>query len=875
MTTILTPLLQTLGLAATDTAVTERFVSTNGDDDADGTRPSRPYATVGRALQDAGERHLRVNITPGTYQESLELPANVTLRGLGEGKAEIKGAGDAPTLRATGVRRVSLERLRITGGELEYTGWGGGGVVLDRVQDVRVIDCEVVDNLGLRGGGIQVTGCDRVTVRNCTISGNTAGNWWRTLAGCKVVPGVTIDYAPKGGQGGGIFISDSGGVEVSGCRITANHAIVFGGGIAVDNVGRADGTVVIRDNLIGCNQTAHGNVRPLAAPPSPCARDDIGDPVFDAFQSNSTIDPWHLRDLMNALHGGGREAGMGGGIALRRVTSATLVEGNRVGVDPAGEAMANVARRGGGIACFTGAYPTIRANTVRFNLASDDGGGLSFDQFDPFLPADQPSFMGIRRQERVLRQWISMDDNVVADNGAVSDGGGLYATGAVLLAIKSPTKKAEFSRNRAIQNGGGIRVSYAVRLWGEDLRFVENRANLIPVATEPAGGGGLATRNASVVLHRCSFERNVSNEFAGGAIYAVSAFEGGFGKTGFIGNQPGQFDRLMAAAGDLNFHERQLWLVDCKGESNQATGTRGAGGFLYAVRSPNRSDETGHPLGGEEPLWVTIDGKDTSLGVNRSDFNRAGDVRKRGNVVIELSGRVAGGIPQDRVFIAPEVPPAGIPPSSVGEAGTEPWDAIVLMPGEDRAHDRKPVRDPGEAVVWGLTPRLLGVTPVLAPTRGGISLVVRGERLEPGIRVWVGEKEQKFTLLLPDRILLEAPPLPEGYADITVQLSSGARAVLKDALRVMADPVIVLVTPSWGAPGTVVTVHGVALAGRPAVEVIAAGSDPDPARSVSYVSETELRVTMPYRPRGTRVGLRVRLDSGQQVAAENVFTYAY
>src|SRR5687768_12158390 len=75
-------------------------------------------------------------------------------------------------------------------------------------------------------------------------------------------------------------------------------------------------------------------------------------------------------------------------------------------------------------------------------------------------------------------------------------------------------------------------------------RIVGNLANAAGVA-DKEGGGGVAARNSHVYLKICGFTTNEAAGFAGGAVYFVSCWEGGFGATGFLANERAQFDEIM------------------------------------------------------------------------------------------------------------------------------------------------------------------------------------------------------------------------------------------------------------------------------------------------------------------------------------------
>ncbi|MGI8426033.1 MAG: hypothetical protein ACR2M4_05440 [Actinomycetota bacterium] len=316
----------------------------------------------------------------------------------------------------------------------------------------------------------------------------------------------------------------------------------------------------------------------------------------------------------------------------------------------------------------------MEGNIIAFNLASDDGGGIAIDQFDPFLPRRQATFLGFRRDAFVPRRPIRLVDNRIRFNRCIEDGGGIYATGNPILELSG--RGTVIEGNRAGENGGGIRISYAARLTVTDGTLRENQCNVI--GTEREGGGGIAARNSQIRLNNSELSQNVANNFAGGAIFCTSAFEGGFDEGGFIANRFGQFDEIMRD--DYGFGVRHYQFENCGGRDNEATGpagdSSGAGGFMYCVR-----------VDGDLHIDVSIRGAGTAVGQKSSTFERNGNRDKRGNVVLELSGRQRSGRPEDRVFIAGDVPSVasgGI----VNSTPTPDNHPVVVLRGPGQPIDR-------------------------------------------------------------------------------------------------------------------------------------------------------------------------------------------
>jgi IPT/TIG domain-containing protein/parallel beta helix pectate lyase-like protein len=772
---LLLALLQALGLV---TPAVERWVSDRGDDADDGSKTT-PMRTITAAIADgeaarAGGQPLTIHCT-GTLREDVLLPSDVTL--IGDATLEAATAGAALTI--TGVSGVEVRGLKIVG-RGPYTG-DGGAVLVDQAQNVTIELCELSGGVAGRGGGLAVLASNAVRVRSCSVHDNTAGTPATTMAGATLGPVDGIELPTGNGHGGGIFWRDTDG-EIAACDVYENEAILAGGGIAVSNVTRFAAPLTIRDCQVTSNQVAHPNLTALRAPMT-IARTDVGDPVFAAY------DLWgfatdEVNQLVALLHGLTFESGLGGGISLRSVRAATRVEDCRVGITRAGKEGANRARRGGGIHCYSNAYPTIQRNEVANNVAGGDGGGICIDQFDPYLPPGTASRFGINATAMSPRQLIQLTANRVHHNHALEDGGGMYVTGAAQVTVTGGAVEA----NRAAEDGGGLRATYAANLGVYGTAIRDNQANV--VGTERDGGGGVAARNANVTLQNCELSRNICNGFAGGAVYFASAWEGGISGLVIpsrVANAHGLLDEIMEAA--FGFRTRVLRIVDCHGDGNQARGVFGAGGFLYAVRSAEPPTAgSADILGGGEAMWVSITGARTSITGTRSDHANAA-ARKRGSVVVELSGRRVGTtlVPQDRVWIGPELGVDAIEASTTAAPDAlVPGRAVVVTLDRDATHDRQLDLWPGGPLAVGPVPTVTAVAPAGAPATGGSALTLTGTGFEAGTTVFVAGVAAPVTAQTPTTLTVTSPAAPVGPADVTVTLPSGAAATLAGALTLSA-----------------------------------------------------------------------------------------
>lgn len=499
------------------------YVSGSGSDASGGGTIANPWRTIGHALREGGRlrqtnQQLVIGVLQGEYaEESITLSSNTSLEGMAEPLPKVTNRTNEPAhpvILIDGAQHISISKLTITGGTLS-------GIRINRANGVTVKQCTIAHNYAPFGGGIAVTNAENITIESNTIIDNRAG----TIETAVTDLDVDIDINPSkigdrewkeiscfeialgDAHGGGVYLADSRSVTIRKNYIKRNVAILFGGGIAIRNRPGFDATILIEENNITSNQVAHGrfdvpgSLEILKPPEEQESIESIGDPLVDRI----TAETYDLAasELVDLLHGMGFENGLGGGIALQHVSSRTRIHKNNIGVvlnrDKSLPA-SNRARRGGGIACYTGAYPCLEENVIAANLASDDGGGIAIDQFDPFLPITYqfPFRTSLQRRNYIPRQPITIINCRIMDNRCIGDGGGLYATGNAHVEIRG--NDSVIQGNVAGDNGGGIRVSYATRLHVSDATITRNVANARPrfypkIATHPYGelsrtGGG-------------------------------------------------------------------------------------------------------------------------------------------------------------------------------------------------------------------------------------------------------------------------------------------------------------------------------------------------------------------------------------------------
>ncbi len=865
-------LAELLGLVATDEVV---HVSDVGEDVYDGSE-SEPFKrietalAVARALPDGRRVVIKLHGTT-PFTESLDVPSNVTI--VGPGTIRAASAGPAVKIAGTATARrsgVVLRDVRLEG-KAPFAGVGGA-VLVEHADGVRLEDCEISDSRAGRGAGVAVLTSTEVVFERCALRDNRAGT---TVTAVDIFP-PTLAFPIGDGHGGGAWLVDSD-VRFSECDVTGNRAIHAGGGIAIANEQRPEAAVEIVDCEITGNQVAHlplgalGGSWTTIAPP---VADDMGDPVREVFRDTRVGEGNELKLLANA-HGMKYESGLGGGIAVRNAREDTVIRRCHVGITRAGAAAPNIGRRGGGIHLYVGAYPRIEDSTIAYNAASGDGGGVGADYFDPFIPNGETRF-GISAITMIPRRTVALTRNVFRKNHALEDGGGLYVTGSALPEVTG----GSFEGNRAGEHGGGIRATYASRLRAIGVRFEGNAANVI--ATEATGdsegGGAVSARNSDLHLEECEFVRNRVLEFAGAAIYYRSSFEGGVGATGLTADVHGMFDEIQETA--FGYRTRMLRIVNCRAEDNRALAAKGAGGFLYALRSPDVvthtfGDDEIH--GGQEPMWLSIEGERTDIKACRSEHDRGGTVgrRKRGTVVVELSGRRTGPAatdpPADRFSVAREVKAGAIAQS------VPPPDAraIVLMPDANQANDRHQLTFAGGPSVFGPVPTLTALDKSVVPAAGGTRVRATGSGFETGMRVHVAGRAATVAAETATSVDFDVPAGPAATAAVVVSLASGAQAWLSGGLKLVLAPHVTYMSKLKGRAGDSVTVRGTGLpVGTTAHFVFGAVEVEAPVSS--QTADDELVITVPPAPAGaSSARLRVTSPSGEQFTRPPAKAFQY
>ena len=317
----------------------------------------------------------------------------------GKPPVTISGGGISRIFEVAAGAQITLSNLTITGGngladnpagDASQDG-SGGGIVVEAAATLTVRDSTLSNNTALRGngngGGIFNRGT--LTVGGSTLSGNSSTNFYGGGGGGIYNGGtLTVSASTLSGNsalysiGGGIF--NGGTATVSGSTLSGNSASYEGGGIfnegtltasgstvsgnsvSRDGFGGGifnDGTLTVSGSILSGNFAYGGagiyNAGTATVSGSTLSSDsaEFGGGLYNNYTGILTVSG-------STLSGNGTSNGFGGGIfnagGTMTVSGSTL-SGNFAGI-------------GGGI--FNASMLTVSGSTLSGNSASYEGGGI-------------------------------------------------------------------------------------------------------------------------------------------------------------------------------------------------------------------------------------------------------------------------------------------------------------------------------------------------------------------------------------------------------------------------------------------------------------------------------------------------------------------
>ncbi len=412
---------------------------------------------------------------------------------------------------------VELIDSRVTNNSALGAAGSGGGVLTNDGTTLDVNGGTIAFNICNRaGGGVEARPESQTNLMNTRFEGNNAG----------MAPAVA---AP--GNGGGVHVTGSGNVLVSGGSFTTNTAAAEGGGLW-----NGSGLMLIQDGASVDNNWASGDDATQGG--GGLFQNNGGEiRVTDSFVTNNVADGAagsgggiFVEDNGTVSVTGGEISGnrsnrAGGGIEVRSFTTTTLsgveMRGNNTGVSPATAAPGN-----GGALHVTGADGPSTVNVdnceIADNLAAREGGGLWNNATGggrSVMTVDNSVFTGNEAR------GDAADDG----GGALfNNGGDLYVRNLCVIDGNHATGTSG-SGGGIFNNVGGLTEVYDSMVTGNSSNRagggIENVADLLVVRTtlrgndagsNPGNGGGLHSAGAATaVFDRSTASGNNAREGGG------------------------------------------------------------------------------------------------------------------------------------------------------------------------------------------------------------------------------------------------------------------------------------------------------------------------------------------------------------------------
>ncbi|PKO15832.1 MAG: hypothetical protein CVU39_09930 [Chloroflexi bacterium HGW-Chloroflexi-10] len=384
-----------------------------------------------QALIDAAPVGGIVNIPADTYNESLEISKNITLRGSSNTNTILQPAevGERVITVASGYD-LRLENLQVSGAQISDA---GGGVYLAG-GSLEVDGCKIINNSAAYGGGIFQEGTDGwVTIENSVIAGNSAVN-----------------------HGGGIYVR--GDFTLISSDLTNNTASWHGGGAHVDS-----GDALITSGVISGNIATNGNGGGININNSITI---AGSNIFEntAGEKGGGVNQWNdtdgvLVNLTGTTFDSNTAVLHGGGLNMEKGAETTITTSDFI--DNIVDSNNTTNTSGGGLYFFAetpGNSLTITGSTFTGNEAQCSGCG-NMSGGGVYAEANSAGL-------------ISVHDSYFEDNYAWS-GGGLFADlaeienttfksnssgygGGAYISDTSTIRNSIFLQNHAVNEGGAL-----------------------------------------------------------------------------------------------------------------------------------------------------------------------------------------------------------------------------------------------------------------------------------------------------------------------------------------------------------------------------------------------------------------------------------
>jgi hypothetical protein len=164
-------------------------------------RTSAVYRTIQAAINCAQQGDT-LQITAGSYTETISLAKSLTLQGADDITTIVNGGGSGRVLTVDGAVSVAIDGLTFTNGSAP-----DGAGILTRASTLTIANSTISSNVAAQKGGGLLTQAGSVTLTNTQITGNSApdGGGIFTQGGTVTLHGTTISGNTATGAGGGIY----------------------------------------------------------------------------------------------------------------------------------------------------------------------------------------------------------------------------------------------------------------------------------------------------------------------------------------------------------------------------------------------------------------------------------------------------------------------------------------------------------------------------------------------------------------------------------------------------------------------------------------------------------------------------------------------
>ena len=396
------------------------YVARGGTSNADGTRSTAAFASLGNAMQkiygyrnagiDTSSVDWKINVSGKIEapQEILNSKINssnahsLTIQGSDNSTDIIDGCEEGPAIKLQTYIPVTIKKLTFTNGSDTY----GGGVYIDAGQSnnktVYLEECKILTNEAQAGGGLYIGEKVNATITDTVIQQNT----------------VSGSNSPGTGIGGGVFVSKNSYLTITGNTLIQQNSATtenrlntngcgYGGGIYNLGLVNMEGGIIA------------GNMATLNGGGVYCGGDSDNISIF-CMKGDAVIGDTETHGTYYAQSGSRSnysEYGSGGGICIE---NGRLYFGRSFNIATQQYVMENLT---GGI---------------YYNYAPT-GGGIA-------VAASQNEGL------------VSIDSGYVSCNGA-QDGGGIYVSPNATL----QNNGGKFTKNYAV-NGGAIYTEAVISL---------------------------------------------------------------------------------------------------------------------------------------------------------------------------------------------------------------------------------------------------------------------------------------------------------------------------------------------------------------------------------------------------------------------------